>query len=226
MLFNRAMCIMCHTKPGNSCFKIRSGAAGICADCFNKLSPVGKTTSFAAIKSADFIISPFYYKNPLKEAIYEYKFRGCYAYAGIFAELMKSSLSPLSFLSDFDALIPVPISQKRMTERGYNQSSLIAKPLADFLGIDYREDFLIRNRNTKRQSELKNYARLANVTNAFSADKSVKDKSIIVFDDIYTTGLTMEECAKTLKAAGAKSIIGMTLAIVEKSTVPYEARLI
>lgn len=191
------------------------GKIGICDECFSSLKRTVSTRSFAAIKTAEYIISPFYYKDKLRNSILSFKFRSCYAYGEIYARLMYEELKDLEYLRDFDAVIPVPLSKKRMTERGYNQAALVAEPFAKLFEIDYYDDVLERIRNTKRQSGLIGKARVNNVLGAFSA-ANITGKRILLFDDICTTGYTIEECAKTLKSAGAKEIIGITLAIVDR----------
>ncbi len=224
MLFHDAMCICCRMRTAD--IKYRRGGIGICGRCFSRMPKTSSTMSFSGEKYVDYVISPFYYAKHLRAAILAYKFNGAKAYAKVFAELLKDELEPIKYmLGGFDMLVPVPLSQRRMNERGYNQSALIAEPLAEFIGADYSPDALKRVKNTRRQSGLKNYERKSNVLGAFSAPDNVKGKSVIIFDDIYTTGSTVEECAKTLKGAGAGKIIALTLSITDRRLITPEARL-
>ena len=98
--------------------------------------------------------------------------------------------------------------------RGYNQTELISKVIAENLQITYNSNTLIKNVNNKRQSSLNLENRINNVKDVFSLTEkqSVKNKNVILVDDIYTTGATLEECAKILKQAGAKNVLGLVIA--------------
>jgi ComF family protein len=121
-------------------------------------------------------------------------------------------------LSDFrlqDFLITaVPLHRKRLNWRGYNQSELIAKNIGSFLKIPYR-DILQRIRNTPSQAEIKDrQARIDNLRNSFKiiSGANIENKSILLIDDISTTGSTLDNCARALKGAGAKEVIGFVFA--------------
>ncbi len=216
MLFRDAICIFCHSRSAD--IRHRHGGIGVCPKCFDRLPSTGENRSFNAENDAvDYVISPFYYTDVMRDAILSYKFNGDRAYSRVFFSLMTESLERIKYiLGDFDMLIPVPLSKKRMNERGYNQAELIAKPFAEFIGTQYRGDILRRDINTRRQADLRSYERMTNVYGAFSASEDAAGQNIIIFDDIYTTGATAAECARTLKAAGAKDIIALTLAITER----------
>jgi ComF family protein len=113
-----------------------------------------------------------------------------------------------------DIIIPVPISKKRMNERGYNQAELIAKKLSTLLNIKYNKNTLIKIRDTKRQSELPKEERNKNIKNSFKlADTySISSKNVILIDDVFTTGVTANECSKELKKGGAHKITVATIA--------------
>ena len=98
--------------------------------------------------------------------------------------------------------------------RGYNQTELFSKQIADNLGIKYDEFALIKIANNKRQSSLKVAERKNNVKGVFKVlnKENIQNKNVILIDDIYTTGATLEECARVLKAAGAKSVLGFIIA--------------
>ena len=224
MLFSNAMCVCCRSKSANIIF--RCGDIGICGRCFDRLQRTGPTMSFDAERSADYIISPFYYSGGLRDAILDHKFKGAHAYADVFLALTEDALEGIKYMfGEFDILVPVPLSKKRVNERGYNQAELIAKPLAEFIGIEYRDDILKRCKNTRHQAGLRNYERMTNVKGAFSASDYASGKKIIIFDDIYTTGSTIEECAKTLKSVSAGKIIGLTFSITKRHLIRPEARL-
>ena len=98
--------------------------------------------------------------------------------------------------------------------RGYNQGELIARELAKQMGLIYDKKLLIKIKNTQVQSTLTKAQRVANVKKAFSITDSIRieNKKIILIDDVYTTGSTVNECSKVLKDAGAKEICVVTIA--------------
>ena len=97
--------------------------------------------------------------------------------------------------------------------RGYNQSTLIARDISKTINLRY-EELLVKNKKNKVQSKLKKSDRIENVKNVYSVINKEKiiNKNIIIFDDIYTTGSTLNECARVLKNNGAKNIIVFTIA--------------
>ena len=120
----------------------------------------------------------------------------------------------MKLFGDYDIICAVPIYKKRMSERGYNQSELIAKEMAKNMpGIEYK-NVLKKIKNNQRQSELKKEERKENVKNVYEMQNKqiIQNKKIILFDDIYTTGNTVNECSKVLKENGAKEILVLTLA--------------
>ena len=115
--------------------------------------------------------------------------------------------------SDF-LLIPVPLSKKRLKWRGFNQAEEIGKELSKFLGIPLIGDVLLKTKTTPSQVELADEAREENVKGTFSLknEEKIKGKKILLVDDVYTTGSTLEESALTLKRAGAKEVWGVVVA--------------
>ena len=116
-----------------------------------------------------------------------------------FSKCMLKNKNLCNFLKSYDIIIPVPLHKKRKMERGYNQSALIAKYLAKNLELKYC-DILIKNTNTKPQSSKNLKERKKAVVGIYEIkNKSLlKGKSVVIFDDIYTTGSTLEECKKVL----------------------------
>lgn len=111
-------------------------------------------------------------------------------------------------------LVPVPLYKKRIRWRGFNQAEEIAKKLAGDLEILVANDCLIRHRNTIPQIELSGKEREENVKRAFFCQNRnlIKKRKILLVDDVFTTGSTMEECARVLKSAGAKEVWGVAVA--------------
>ena len=112
----------------------------------------------------------------------------------------------------YDMLIPVPLHSKRLDERTFNQSTVIAETLGRLSGITVVKDALIRTRNTLHQSSLKGVDRVENVSGAFAVNGiDFTGKKIILVDDIYTMGETANECARMLKNAGAEKVVAFAL---------------
>jgi len=112
-----------------------------------------------------------------------------------------------------DMIVPIPLGEKREIARGYNQSFLIAQPISKYFNIPLYEHTLIRSRDTKSQVGLNCEERKTNMKNAFRAEKSAcNNKSILLIDDIVTTGSTLNESAKALKLAGAQKVFCFTVA--------------
>ena len=121
-------------------------------------------------------------------------------------------------IKNIDFIVPVPISIKRYFERGYNQSFLIAKNISKYLNIPVLKYCLVKVKHNKRQSELLNKQRVLNVKNVYKVynSKLIKGKCVLLIDDIYTTGSTVNECSRVLKEAGVNKIIVATVAKASK----------
>ncbi len=116
--------------------------------------------------------------------------------------------------AEVDLAVPIPLSDKRRKERGYNQTDLLFQEILEMRAIPYDPACLVRIRNTPKQSLLNKEEREKNLQMAFHINKGkdIRGKTILLVDDIYTTGTTMETAAKELRRAGAKKVIGVTVA--------------
>lgn len=117
-------------------------------------------------------------------------------------------------IKTYDIILPVPISKKRYNQRGYNQTELIAREISKRANIELVTNCLYKEKNNVPQSTLNKEDRIENVKNAYiiKNSKIIKDKRVIIFDDIYTTGSTVNECSKLLKQNNVKEILVMTIA--------------
>ena len=112
-----------------------------------------------------------------------------------------------------DAIIPVPLGKRRLKERGYNQVGLVARPLAHELRLEYSPRALSKVRETRSQVGLSVSERKENVRSAYQADpESVKRKSVLLMDDVATTGSTITACTEALLSAGALDVFALTIA--------------
>ncbi len=116
-------------------------------------------------------------------------------------------------IKDCDVIIPVPLHPKRLFKRKYNQSALLAQKLAKHFHKEYLPLVLKRKKNTISQGHLNRTKRQANVRGAFyiSTPEEIQGKKILLIDDVYTTGATLNECAKILKKAKVKQVQCFTL---------------
>lgn len=187
----------------------------ICTECSKKIEEykilrIEKSTS-KYIEQQCFI---YKYEGKIREAILKFKFQEeAYLYR-TFAKIILDNLEVCEYIKKFDIIIPVPIHRKRRLERGYNQSELVANEISKQLIINTEKNILIKIRNNPKQSTLKLEERKSNVKNVYEVkqNQKIKDKKILLIDDIFTTGNTVNECAKKLKEAGASKVSVLTIA--------------
>lgn len=147
------------------------------------------------------------------ESIYRFKYAGRREYADFFGEQIADYLG--DFIRDIrpDGFVPIPLHRRRKAGRGYNQAGLLAEAVGRRMGIPVYHRLLVRVKDTVPQKKLNREERQNNLKKAFNMpENDVKLKTILVFDDIYTTGATIDEAARALKAAGAERIYFITLA--------------
>ena len=154
------------------------------------------------------------YEGDFRNKILEYKFFDkAYMYK-TFARIILNNEKIYEILKSYDIIISVPIHKKRKNVRGYNQSELIAKEIAKHIqGLEYK-NILKKTINNKEQSSLSKDERLKNVKNVYEIQNKeiIFNKKVVLFDDIYTTGNTTNECSRVLKTNGAKKILVLSLA--------------
>ena len=122
-------------------------------------------------------------------------------------------------LGEADLLIPVPLHPTRLIKRRYNQAALLARALAKITPAVFTPDILFRTKRTQSQGGFNARARMENVRGAFSVKQKsrIKDRNLVLIDDVYTTGATLDACARALKRAGAAQVDGICLARVAKA---------
>lgn len=151
------------------------------------------------------------YQGPMLKAILHLKYRPNRQLAQLMGRWLSEVVSKERWSAEI--IIPVPLGSKRMRSRGYNQASLIAKGLADQLNVTFREDLLTRRRETKSQVGLDPLERKNNVQKAFLAkDGLSRDLTILLVDDLVTTGATLIACAQALHDVGIQRVYGITVA--------------
>lgn len=181
-------------------FVSKESSNHLCSECIKKKQPFKIARSIAE------------YNGVLLDAIHKLKYNAKTSLAKPLGLLMAEGLP----LDNYDIIVPVPLHKKRLKERGFNQSLLLAKEISKKrkIPIDYLN--LKRIRWTEPQINLKGEERLKNVRGSFAVENArvFKNKNILLIDDVYTTGATVKECSKVLKKTGAKGVFVLTLARV------------
>jgi len=154
------------------------------------------------------------YKGTLVPAIMLLKFERVEPLGRWFAERLGEVARREAVANDIDVVVPVPLHRQRQKERGYNQADLIAKPLARKLGLPYRAVLLVRTKPRPDKHILSLEERWDSVRGAFATrpGSKVDNLRVLLIDDVMTTGATLDAAAKALRGAGAKSVIGLTVA--------------
>jgi len=160
------------------------------------------------------IMHVYKYEGEIRKKIIDYKFNNKPYLYKTFAKIILKNKKVCGFLKNYDIIIPVPIHKKRKLFRGYNQTELIAKELAKNSQLCLKRDILLKKTNVIAQSLLNKKDRQKNVKNAFMVRdvEKIVDKNVLIIDDIYTTGSTINECSKMLKKSGVKNIGVITIA--------------
>jgi ComF family protein len=151
------------------------------------------------------------FEDPVKGALHRLKYRRDIGMGESLADQMAGFVRQLRW--PIDTLIPIPLGKKRLKERGYNQVAMVAIPLSIHLGLDYVPSALARARETRSQVGLSAGERQENVKDAFFADgKKISGHSVLLMDDVSTTGATLSSAAEALYASGAKNVFAITVA--------------
>jgi ComF family protein len=162
-------------------------------------------TCVAAPPPFDYARAAAMYEGALREAVHALKFGGRRSLARPLGDLLREHCGRFE-VDPPDALVPVPLARGRERERGFNQAGLLAERLGEKVHASVRPRWLVRLRATAPQSELSATERRANVAGAFAAAPAVRDRHVVIVDDVVTTGATVAECARALRRAGARRV--------------------
>jgi ComF family protein len=186
-----------------------------CSSCKESLSVLDAPAVFlvAGFGGLDRCISCFAFDGVVKDAIHRFKYSGELSLRDYFASQLFKRLPDLP---DFDVVVTVPMHKNKIVKRGFNQAALIAASVARRAGKKFCHGALVRISDGASQTQLQRTERIASVKGAFniddSAQENIKNKKVLIIDDVTTTGATICECAKVLKKAGAEKIYALTLA--------------
>lgn len=151
------------------------------------------------------------FDNPIQKALHRLKYRRDIGLGEALANHAMGFVANLGW--PVDMLIPIPLGKQRLNERGYNQVAMVALPLSMRLGLAYRPKALMRARETRTQVGLSAQERQENVRNAFLADGNrVGGRTVLLMDDVSTTGATLSSAAEALYASGARDVYAVTIA--------------
>jgi ComF family protein len=218
-LFFPPACLACNAA-------IASAEDVLCADCRAHLLPItahycdkcgapleGYTCDICARTSFafDYARAAYVYQTPAQELVHRLKYASFLSPAGFFSNALKNIPATPRIKGRFDFVTSVPLHRVRKRERGFNQSELIARGIARALGIPYQEP-VYRKVNTPSQTNLSGEARVRNLSGAFAlrGKADVAGKRVIVVDDVFTTGSTLNEVARVLNDNGAKRVVALT----------------
>jgi ComF family protein len=180
------------------------GPEALCEKCQKKIN---------FLSPSAFIHSVGVYEGPLKTAIQRFKFKKKINLAEPLGVLLVKYLSHNLDMNLVDLIVPVPLHERRVRERGFNQAELLSHTITKYYDVPTVSGALFRTRETHPQFDLPRAERIKNVRGAFEVKGGslLRDRSLLLLDDIYTTGSTVSECTRVLKAAGARQVHVLTL---------------
>jgi ComF family protein len=196
----------------------------ICSACLDSLQlrrqpaqTIATASTLSSPRSSfDGIYALYEYETNMQQIVHYLKYRGYKRIALQLGNRLGHFLLPHLVSNPVDGLVPVPLHRKRHRERGFNQAELLARAIAQVIEKPVFNDVLFRTRNTPPQANLNRDARLHNVAGAFKTAQGTRfdSLSLAIVDDVFTTGSTIDECAKVLRKAGAVYITALTVARV------------
>lgn len=184
------------THPCQKCGDETGGLDAFCENCKSKDVSHKFDKAYAVAK----------YAGTAKELVYSLKYGKNRYVAKIIIDFLLRKFDEIG--EPFDVIIPVPLGQKRLKKRGFNQAEVLARGIASERNIILDVSSVIRAKETRTQTDMTKHARAENVKNAFAVtdSDSIKDKKILLLDDIVTTGATTDEISRLLLKKGAKSV--------------------
>lgn len=191
---------------------LKTGERGICSKCEASIP----RTAYGGEQGGEFFsacYSPLFYENEVRESVLRFKFKDLSSYADIYGRLISDCIRE-NLEGRYDIITWVPLSERRRKSRGYDQAMLLAMSAALKLD-DVAVELLIKHTDVPAQSGMGDASkRRANISGVYkvSDEELVRDKRVLLIDDIITTGSTLSECAKTLRLCGAKEVLCCTLA--------------
>lgn len=211
-------CVGCEKEGEVLCeecvLHIKSKKISCCPVCAKETGGGVPCSSCHSFSFLDSELSVLEYKDhePVARLIHELKYNSLEDVKFAIQKILFNFFSSNSFFeTSFDSVIAIPLHKKRFAERGFNQSDCIAEAVSQHLHIPV-DSSLHRVRFTRPQVGLSGEQRQKNIQGAFQGGESLRGKKVLIVDDVFTTGSTLQECAKALKASGVAEVHGFTLA--------------
>lgn len=177
-----------------------------CPDCRKNIPRTGS--------AADQGRSLWVHREPVSGAVYRFKYKNRRRFGRVFAQELADSYIGQIRRWKIEEIIPVPLHPSRRRKRGFNQAEILALELGERCGLSVRTDVLYRVRKTAPQKILGQRERIKNLHGAFGVSKNWKPcKNVLLIDDIYTTGATLEHASRVLKKAGVQKVFFLTISI-------------
>lgn len=196
--------------------RIRPISGDTCRKCGKALSDKYRLTCYDCSRKIHYFdrgYAIFEYAD-VKKSLYRFKYLGRAEYAKCYAYYANEILGDVIRDLNADALIPVPIHKKRLTARGYNQAEVLAKEMSPYFNIPVITDYVIRSKYTVPLKKLDERGRINNLKKAFTiGSNGVKLDTIVIIDDIYTTGSTIDAISRLCRESGVRKIVYITVAI-------------
>ena len=183
-------------------YPVEEGPDHVCGDCLLKKRHIGAARSLGV------------YESVLLDAIHAFKYGGNVTLGERLGRLMAQQDYPAFGIQDYSLILPVPLHPRRLRQRGFNQSVILAREISRCHGVAMDFRTLRRIVDTESQAGLKKEERRSNIRKAFSVTgpEQIRGRNILLVDDVYTTGSTLGECARTLLKEGAEAVGALTLA--------------
>ena len=153
------------------------------------------------------------HKMPVSSSIYAFKYKNRRVYGEVYGREMAKMFRKIIRLWEIDVIVPVPLHRKKQKKRVYNQAEILAKEIGFRVGIPVDTTLIKRKKNTVPQKEFTRKERKKNLKNAFEVTGKVEGKRVLIIDDIYTTGSTIDSISILLKKAGAEKTYFLTISI-------------
>lgn len=191
---------------------LKENEIGICRECRKKLYIIPISEQRRDIERIELCVSPFRYEAEVRDSLLRYKFRGLTSYGKIYADFIAKAIDETRISCDI--ITWVPLSKKRLRKRGYDQAEIIAECLSEIIDVPCEKLLEKRVDNKPQSSTGSAEKRKANAAGVYScpAPEKLTGKTVLLVDDIVTTGSTMSECAKVLIASGCVSVFGAAAA--------------
>ena len=186
----------------------------ICSECEKTLPYTKGDSVYQKFLFVDKCISPLYYKDYVRRAVLRFKFSGCSCYSRRLGAIMSECAENNLDCGSIDMISCIPLSKKRLHDRGYNQAELLAREISKAVDVKFVPTLKKIKNNTAQATIKDEKLRAKNVVGVYTVTdpETVKGKYILLVDDVVTTGSTVSECARMLKKAGAKAVYCITLA--------------